>query len=96
MEILGLLVGGLVLLGIIGYLLIEWQYNKRPGNQLELSATDWRFDIHEPNHFAISLDTVFTNRTRTLEIFMPEVSIELFPSTKTFRPEQTTTGLPIS
>lgn len=76
MEILGLLVGGLVLLGIISYLLIEWQYNKRPGNQLELSATDWRFDIHEPNHYAISLDTVFTNRTRTLEIFIPEVTID--------------------
>lgn len=75
-SLLGSLIGVLVVLGVVAYLLIEWQYQQRPGNELELSATDWRFDTHEPNHYAISLDTVFTNRTRTLEIFIPEVEVD--------------------
>ena len=75
MEILGSLIGVLIVLAIVGYLLIEWQYHQRPGNELELSATDWRFDTYENSHYAISLDTVFSNRTRTHEIFIPEVEI---------------------
>lgn len=74
--IIGLLLGLLILAGIAAYLLIEWQYHQRPGNDLELAATDWTLDTYEPDHYAISLDTVFTNRTRTLEIFIPEVSVE--------------------
>lgn len=74
--IIGLLLGLLILVGVIAYLLIEWQYRQRPGNDLELTATDWTLDTYEPDHYAISLDTVFTNRTRTLEIFIPEVSVE--------------------
>ncbi|MEM9945268.1 MAG: F420-0:Gamma-glutamyl ligase [Cyanobacteria bacterium P01_D01_bin.36] len=80
MEFLGSLLGWLLLLiiviGILGYLFIEWQYRQRPGNQLELNASGWTFDTYESNHYAISLDAVFTNRTRTLEIFIPEVSID--------------------
>ncbi|MBE9062740.1 F420-0:Gamma-glutamyl ligase [cf. Phormidesmis sp. LEGE 11477] len=76
MELIGLLVVVLAVLGIVGYLLIEWQYRQRPGNDLELSATDWRFETYEPGRYALSFDTVFTNRTRTLEIFIPEVDID--------------------
>ncbi|EDX84546.1 hypothetical protein S7335_2243 [Synechococcus sp. PCC 7335] len=64
------------MLCIVSYLLIEWQYRQRPGNDLTLSATDWRFDIYEPDRYVLSFDTVFTNRTRTLEIFIPEVDID--------------------
>ncbi len=74
--IIGVLLGLLILVGVVAYLLIEWQYRQRPGNDLELTATDWTLDTYEPDHYAISLDTVFTNRTRTLEIFIPEVSVE--------------------
>ncbi|MEL7331953.1 MAG: F420-0:Gamma-glutamyl ligase [Cyanobacteria bacterium J06560_2] len=76
MEVLGSLVLMLIAIGIVGYLLIEWQYRQRPGNELELTATDYRFDTYEPTHYAIALDTVFTNRTRTLEIFVPEVEVD--------------------
>lgn len=72
----GILLGLLILIGIAAYLLIEWQYRQRPGNDLALTATNWTFDTQEPNHYAISLDTVFTNRTRTLEIFISEVNVE--------------------
>jgi hypothetical protein len=76
MATLGTLVLLLILLGVIAYLLIEWQYRQRPGNNLELTATDWKLETYEPTHYALSLETVFTNRTRTLEIFIPEVKVE--------------------
>ncbi|MEO0518823.1 MAG: F420-0:Gamma-glutamyl ligase [Cyanobacteria bacterium P01_A01_bin.116] len=76
MSFLGSLLGLLILIGIAAYLFIEWQYRQRPGNDLELSASDWKLNTYEENHYAISLDTVFTNRTRTLEIFIPEVSVD--------------------
>ena len=75
-ETIGVLLGALILIGTAAYLLIEWQYRQRPGNDLALTATGWTLDTHEPNHYAISLNTVFTNRTRTLEIFIPEVNVE--------------------
>ena len=66
----------LILIGIAVYLFIEWQYRQRPGNDLELTAQEWKLGTYEPNHYAISLDTVFTNRTRTLEIFISDVTVE--------------------
>ncbi len=76
MSAIGTLFSLLILIGIAAYLWIEWQYSQRPGNDLELSVTDWSFDAYDSAHYAISLDTVFTNRTRTLEIFIPEVKVE--------------------
>ena len=76
MSTIGTLLGLLILIGVAAYLLIEWQYRQRPGNELELTAGDWNLDIYEPEHYAISLDTVFANRTHTLEIFISEVKVE--------------------
>ena len=75
-DVIGTLFALLILLGITLYLFIEWQYAQRPGNDLELTAKDWNLDTYEPTHYAVSIDAVFTNRTRTLEIFIPEVSVE--------------------
>ncbi|MGD1896729.1 MAG: F420-0:Gamma-glutamyl ligase [Phormidesmis sp.] len=76
MDLLGSLVLVLIAIGVVGYLLIEWQYRQRPGNDLELTAKNYHFSTYEPNHYAIALDTVFTNRTRSLEIFIPEVTVD--------------------
>ncbi|MEL7493053.1 MAG: F420-0:Gamma-glutamyl ligase [Cyanobacteria bacterium J06554_11] len=76
MGILGSLLGLLIFIGIVGYLLIEWQYRQRPGNQLAFSADSWTFDTQEGNHYALTFNTVFSNRTRTLEIFIPEVDVD--------------------
>ncbi|MEL6470975.1 MAG: F420-0:Gamma-glutamyl ligase [Cyanobacteria bacterium J06623_4] len=76
MGILGSLLGLLIIIGIVGYLLIEWQYRQRPGNHLELSADSWTFDIQQRDRYALTFNTVFTNRTRTLEIFIPEVDVD--------------------
>ena len=75
-DVIGTLFALLILIGITAYLFIEWQYSQRPGNDLELTAKDWNLDRYEPTHYAISLDAVFTNRTRALEIFIPEVNVE--------------------
>ncbi len=66
----------IIIIGVAAYLFIEWQYRQRPGNDLELTAKDWKLDTYEPNHYAISLDAVFSNRTRTLEIFIADVDVE--------------------
>ena len=76
MSTIGTLFGLLILIGVAAYLLIEWQYRQRPGNELELTAGEWNLDTYEPEHYAILLDTIFTNRTRTLEIFISEVNVE--------------------
>ena len=76
MSVLGNLLGLLILVSIAIYLLIEWQYRQRPGNDLELTANTWKLDSQDPNRYIISIDTVFTNRTRTLEIFIPEVTVD--------------------
>jgi hypothetical protein len=76
MSFLWVLLWLVILTGFAAYLFIEWQYRQRPGNDLELTATDWKLGTYEHNHYAISLDTVFTNRTRTLEIFIPEVTVD--------------------
>jgi hypothetical protein len=73
---IGTLFALVICIGIAAYLFIEWQYRQRPGNELELTASDWKLETYEPNHYALSLDTVFTNRTRTLEIFIPAVEVE--------------------
>ena len=75
-EVIGTLFALLILIGITAYLFIEWQYAQRPGNDLELTAKDWNLDTYEPTHYEISLDAVFANRTRTLEIFIPDVKVE--------------------
>ena len=76
MSVLGTLLGLLILISIAIYLFIEWQYRQRPGNDLELTANTWKLDSQDPNRYVISIDTVFTNRTRTLEIFIPEVTVD--------------------
>jgi hypothetical protein len=76
MGLIGSLVLALAALGVVGYLFIEWQYRQRPGNDLVLSASDWRFEEREPERYVLSFDTVFTNRTPALEIFILEVDID--------------------
>ena len=78
MEFVGLLIGLLVILGVVGIgcLLIEWHYRRRPGNKLEFACDDWRFEHRDNGRYRLSFDAVFNNRTRSLEIFIPEVSVD--------------------
>lgn len=76
MGILNLAIG---LLGaaIVGIALImaaiELQYHRRLGNKLELTAGTWRLDTYEPNHYRLVGDLELVNRTRRLEVMVPEI-----------------------
>lgn len=74
--ILGTLVILLILLVLAVWLLIERQYQSRPGNQLELESGKWTITTREPQHYVIEGEPSLVNLTRTLEIMVPEISIE--------------------
>lgn len=73
-----------VLIGIgvgIGALLIalvlELQYRRRPGNNLELTAGNWKLDRLSSGHYQLTGELEFINRTKALEIMLPEVWAEV-------------------
>ncbi len=73
---------GSVLIGIIGSTIalvililvaLEAQYRQRPGNDLELTAGKWEFDLYEPQRYLLVGNLEFLNRTRRLEVMVPEI-----------------------
>jgi hypothetical protein len=68
---------GLLGAAIVGIALImaaiELQYHRRLGNKLELTAGTWRLDTYEPNHYRLVGDLELVNRTRRLEVMVPEI-----------------------
>ena len=74
--ILGTLVSLLILLVLAVWLLIERQYQGRPGNRLELESGKWTITTREPQHYVIEGEPALVNLTRTLEIMVPEISVE--------------------
>ena len=74
--ILGTLVILLILLALIVWLLIERQFQGRPGNRLEFESGKWAITTREPQHYVIEGEAALVNLTRTLEIMVPEISVE--------------------
>ena len=74
--ILGTLVVLFILLALAVWLLIERQYQGRPGNRLELESGAWTITTREPQHYVIEGAPSLVNLTRTLEIMVPEISVE--------------------
>ncbi len=74
--ILGTLAILLALLMLAIWLLIEWQFQKRPGNRLELESGKWAITTREPQHYVIEGEPALVNLTRSLEIMVPEISVE--------------------
>jgi hypothetical protein len=68
------IVGGVVLLA---WLWIERQYQQRPGNRLELTAGNWNLEVYEPNQYLLVGEMELVNRTKRLEIMVPEVLAEV-------------------
>lgn len=69
-AIVGLLAG-------LAWLAVEWQYRQRPGNDLELTAGEWQISIREPDRYLLVGEMELRNRTKTLEIMVPEVSAKV-------------------
>lgn len=61
----------------LGGLGLEWKYRQSPGNDLELTAGDWHLTLSEPNHYLLTGELEFLNRTPRFEIMLPEVQAQV-------------------
>lgn len=72
----GIIAAVIVILLILGVWAIERQYRRRPGNALDLVLGNWNLEVYEPQNYLIVGEPELQNRTRSLEIMVPEVSAE--------------------
>jgi hypothetical protein len=56
-----------------GVLAVEAQYRRRPGNALVMTAGDWNLEVYEPQRYLLVGELELQNRTRRLEIMVPQV-----------------------
>ena len=56
---------------------IELQYRNRPGNALELTTGDWNLAVAEPENYLLVGEMELCNRTKNLEIMVPEVQAKV-------------------
>lgn len=68
--------GAIALLVGAGVAIAEYQYRRRPGNALELTPGDWNLEVYEPQRVQLVGELEFQNRTKRLEIFVPEATAE--------------------
>lgn len=74
----GVLVAIGLLLGLaIGSIALELQFRRRPGNDLDLTAGTWQLEVCSPQRYVLVGDLEFINRTRRLEVMVPEVEAEV-------------------
>ena len=73
----GVVVGIVLTLIGLGWIALEWQYRSREGNKLELTAGDWQLEVYEPQQYVLVGEMEFCNRTRHLEIMVPEVNLDV-------------------
>jgi len=71
---------GIIVLAILinlSWLAIELQYRNRPGNALELTSGDWNLAVAEPEKYLLVGEMELCNRTKKLEIMVPEIQAEV-------------------
>ena len=71
------IIGSAIALVILILLALEAQYRQRPGNDLELTAGKWEFDLYEPQRYLLVGNLEFRNRTRRLEVMVPEIRAQV-------------------
>lgn len=60
------------------WLLFEWQYQGRPGNQMELDAGTWQIVTFDPTKvYQLKGEFTATNTTEKLDLFITEVKAEI-------------------
>ncbi|QJB24990.1 F420-0:Gamma-glutamyl ligase [Limnospira fusiformis] len=74
--ILSLAIAIVVAIAII-LIALEWQHRNRPGNDLELRAVNWEKTPTEPQRLLLKGEFELCNRTKTLEIMVPEVTAKV-------------------
>ena len=73
---MGIITAILVIIGLV-WLAIEWQYRQRPGNDLELTVGEWKTAIKESDRYLLIGEMELRNRTKALEIMVPELTAEV-------------------
>jgi hypothetical protein len=71
---------GIATAGIVaglGWLAFEWQYRRRPGNKLELTVGQWQRTIAQSDRYLLEGEMELCNRTKTLEIMVPEIKAQV-------------------
>lgn len=56
---------------------LEWQYRRRPGNDLDVPPGEWNREILSPERHQLVGIVEFRNRTPNLEIMLPEVRAQV-------------------
>lgn len=74
---IGIILGILVLLVVLYLLGLEVQYRRRMGNALSMTPGNWQLEVYEPRRYLLVGETELVNRTRRLEIMVPEVWAEV-------------------
>lgn len=77
MGSIGIGLGVAALLAGLGGIAFENQYRRRPGNDLELTAGTWQLEVYEPQRYVLVGELELRNRTRRLEIMVPEVQAQV-------------------
>jgi len=76
-PVVGVGLGAIVLGTGLAWLGFEWQYRRRQGNALALTAGHWELPTYEAGHYQIVGKMTFQNQTQRLEIMVPEVRCEV-------------------
>lgn len=76
-ETIGISIGAAALLLGAAGLAIELQYRRQPGNNLEVTSGEWKLEKPEPNRYILVGEVEFRNRTRSLEIMLPQVKADV-------------------
>lgn len=74
--VIGILLGAAALLVGVGWLLLEWQYRQRRGNDLAFGAGEWNLEVYEPTRYRIVGEPQLINRTPASEIMVPELTVQ--------------------
>ncbi|NJK28974.1 MAG: F420-0:Gamma-glutamyl ligase [Acaryochloris sp. SU_5_25] len=56
---------------------LEWVHRRRSGNALEALPGEWQLETCEPQHYRLLGEQCFFNPTRTLEVMIPELWVEV-------------------
>lgn len=70
-------VGVTALLLALGALFLEIRYRRRPGNDLELTAGDWKQQTREQHRYLLVGKLEFRNRNPYREVMVPEVEAKV-------------------
>lgn len=67
----------ILIIVLMGWFAFEWQYRRRPGNDLELTVGQWQRTRAESDRYLLVGEMELCNRTKSLEIMVPEVKAQV-------------------